>query len=78
MTILNLKVKYKSFLSRKQIKQINLSIPNHEKLSVNVQQKYRIDVVLEAIFCFAYLKVKDTKYKMLSDRLFDLSTPKLC
>ena len=28
--------------------------------------KYREDVVLAAIFCFAYLKVKDTKYIILS------------
>ena len=29
---------------------------------------------LAVIFCFADLKVKDTKYRMLSDR-FELSTP---
>ena len=46
-------------------------------MSVNVQQKYRKDVVLAAIFCFAYLKAKDTKDRMLSDK-FKLSTPKLC
>ena len=28
-------------------------------------------------FCFAYLEVKDTKYRMLTDR-FEFSTQKLC
>ena len=32
---------------------------------------------LAVIFCFAYLKMKDTKNKMLCDR-FEFSTPKLC
>ena len=31
------------------------------------------DDVLSAIFCFAHLKAKDTKYRMLSDR-FEFST----
>ena len=43
----------------------------------SVQQKYRKDVVLAAIFGFSHLKVKDTKDRMLSDR-FEFSTPKLC
>ena len=37
----------------------------------------RTDVVLAAIFCFAYLKVNDTKDRMLTD-IFKFSTPKLC
>ena len=47
----------------------------NRNLRVNVQQKYRKDVVLAAIFCFAYFK--NIKDRMLSDR-FELSTPKLC
>ena len=34
------------------------SYSNHHKSCINVQQKYRKDVVLVAFFCFAYLKVK--------------------
>ena len=34
-------------------------------------------MVLAAVFCFAYLKVKDIKYIILSDRL-EFSTHKLC
>ena len=33
--------------------------------------------ILAAIVCFANLKVKVTKYRILSDR-FEFSTPKLC
>ena len=44
---------------------------------MTVQQKYRKDVVLAGFFCIAYLKVKDTIHRMLSDR-FQLSTPELC
>ena len=32
---------------------------------------------LAAIFCFAYLKVNDTKDRMLTD-IFEFSTPQLC
>ena len=39
--------------------------------------KNRKDVVLAAFFCFAFLKVKDTEYKVLFDR-FGFSTHKLC
>ena len=39
--------------------------------------KNRKDVVLAAFFCFAYLKVRDTEYKVLFDR-FGFSTHKLC
>ena len=35
--------------------------------------KNKKDSVLAAIFCFAYLKAKDTKYRMLSNR-FEFST----
>ena len=38
--------------------------------------KYKTYVVLAAIF-FAYLKVNDTKDRMLTD-IFEFSTPKLC
>ena len=34
-------------------------------------------MVLEAIFCFDYLKVNDTKDKILTD-IFEFRTPKLC
>ena len=34
-------------------------------------------MVLAAIFYFAYLKVNDTKDRMLTDT-FEFSTPKLC
>ena len=34
-------------------------------------------VVFAAIFCFSYLKAKDTESKIWSDR-FAFSTPKLC
>ena len=33
--------------------------------------------ILAAILCFAYLKVKVTRYRILSDR-FEFSSPKLC
>ena len=33
--------------------------------------------VVTAIFCFAYLKVNETKDRMLTD-IFEFSTPKLC
>ena len=60
--ILNLKVKNRSFLSKNMTnKLINSKSCRNRKLSVNVQQKYRKVVVLAAIFCFAYLKEKDTK-----------------
>ena len=58
-------------------KLINSKSYRNRKLCVNVQQKYRKYVVLAAIFCFAYLKAKDTKHNILSDR-FEFSTPKLC
>ena len=49
------------------------------KLCVNVHHKYRKDVVWAAILCFAYLKVKDTEDRILSDRFrFEFSTPELC
>ena len=47
----------------------------NKKLNVNVQQTYRKDVVLAAIF--VYLKVKDTKDRLLSD-ILELITPKFC
>ena len=40
-------------------------------------QKYRTDEVLAAIFCFAHLKVNDTKDRMLTD-IFEYSTLELC
>ena len=49
----------------------------NQQMCVKVQQKYRKDVVLVAIFCFAYLKIKDTKESMLSDRV-EFSSHKLC
>ena len=55
----------------------NLKLCRNQKLCINVHQKYRKDVFFAAIFCFAYIKVKDTKYKMLSDK-FESSTLKLC
>ena len=64
-------------LIEKTDKFINSKSCRNRKLSVNVQQKYRKDVVLAVIFCFAYLKVKETKGRMLPDR-FQLSTLKLC
>ena len=45
---------------------INSKSCKDQKSCNNLQQKYRKDVVLAAIFCFAYLKVKDTKYIILS------------
>ena len=56
---------------------INSKSCRNRKLCINVQHKYRENVVLEAIFCFSHLKVNDTKDKMLSDT-FDFSTPRLC
>ena len=41
------------------------------------EQKYKTDMVLAVIFCFAYLKVNDTKDRILTD-IFEFSTPKLC
>ena len=49
----------------------------NQKSRNNLKQKYSKDVVLAAILCFAYIKVKDTKYRVLSDR-FEFSTNKLC
>ena len=46
-------------------KSINSKSCRNRKLCVNVQQKYRKYVVLAAIFCSAYLKVTDTKDRML-------------
>ena len=45
---------------------INSKSRRNQKSCNNLQQKYRKDVVLAAIFCFAHLKVKDTKYIILS------------
>ena len=56
---------------------INYKSCRNRKFCVNVQQKYRKKVILAAIFCFAYLKTKDTKRRIVSDR-FEFSTPKLC
>ena len=42
----------------------------------NVQQKYTQNAVLAAIFCFAHLKVKNTKSGKWSYR-FELNTSKL-
>ena len=36
---------------------------NKQRLCINLLEKSERDVVLVAIFCFANLKVKDTKYK---------------
>ena len=56
---------------------INYKSCRNRKFCVNVQQKYRKKVILAAIFCFAYLKTKDIKRRIVSDR-FEFSTPKLC
>ena len=54
VTILNLKVKYRSFLSKNMThKFINSKSYRNRKLSVNVQHY----VVLAATFCFAYLNL---------------------
>ena len=42
-----------------------------------MNQKYRTDVASAVIFYFAYLKVNDTKDRMLTD-IIEFSTPKLC
>ena len=77
VTILNLKIKYMSFLSKSMTdKFINPKACRNLKLCVKMQQECRKDAVLAAIFCFAYLKVNGTKDRMLSDRL-EFSTPKL-
>ena len=40
-----------------------LSTPNHAETGNSaLQPKYRKDEVLAAIFCFAYLKMKDTTW----------------
>ena len=54
---------------------INSKLYRNRKLCANAQLKYREDVVLAAIFSFAFLKVNDCNDRMLSDRF---STPKLC
>ena len=58
-------------------KLIKLKSCRKQKSCNNLKQKFRKDVVLVAIFCFAYLKVKDTNYIILSDR-FEFSTHQLC
>ena len=61
VAILNLKVKWRSFLSKTMTdKFINSKSCRKRNLCVNIQQPYRKDVVLNDIFYFAYLKVKDT------------------
>ena len=58
VTILNSKVKYRSFFSKNMTdKLINSKSCRNRKFSVIVQQEYRKDVVLAAIFYFDYLKV---------------------
>ena len=58
-------------------KQLNSKSCRNQNSCNNMEQKYKTDVVLAAIFCFAYLKVNDTKDRMLTD-IFEFSTPKLC
>ena len=78
VAILTLKVKYRSFCPKnKGHKFIKSKSCRSQKSCNNLQQKYRKDVVLVAIFCLVYLKVMDTKYRILSDR-FRLSTHKSC
>ena len=64
----------------KKIWEINLSTPNHAE-SENCALMYNKNLeemwFRRPFFYFAYLNVKDTKDRMLSDR-FEFSTPKLC
>ena len=80
VTILNLKVKYRSFLSKNMTdKFINSKSCRNRKLCVIMYNK-NIEWKMwfwRPLFCFAYLAVEDTKDRMLSDR-FEFSTPKLC
>ena len=58
---------------------INLSTLNHAETrnrAVICNEKYRADVVLAAIFCFVYLKVNNTKDRLLTN-IYEFSTPKL-
>ena len=50
-----------------------LKITQKPEIVQYCNKKYRKDVVLAVIFCFAYLNVKDTEHKILSDR-FEFST----
>ena len=70
VTILHLKVKYRSFGS----KHMRDKFINSEACK---KQKCRKDVVLVAIFSFAYLEVKDTKHRIVSNSA-EFSTHKLC
>ena len=54
---------------------INSKSCRNQKSCNNLQHKCRKDVVLAAIFRIAFLDVKHTKYRILSDR-FELSTHK--
>ena len=49
----------------------------HEFICILIQFKYKKDGGLADTFLFAYLKVHDTKYRILSER-FKFSTHKLC
>ena len=56
-TILNLKVEYRSFLSKNMTdKCINSKLYRNRKLCANAQLKYREDVVLAAIFFFCFFE----------------------
>ena len=68
VTILALKVKYRSFGSENMRHELtNSNSCRNQKLCIYVQQKYRENVVLAVIFCFTNFKVEDTRYRMLSD-----------
>ena len=75
VTIFYVKVKYKSSWPKNMIyKFIKCKSCRNRKLCIDGQPKIE-KMVLAAIFCFAYLKAKGTKSRMLSNR-FEFSTPK--
>ena len=49
-----------------------------ENRAIICKQQYKTDVVLAAIFCFAYLKVNDTKDRILTDISTQMSSKFQC